>query len=133
LAEEDARVLPVALTRYFADSRLEVESFTRGENTLILRIEKDIGPETGIIVFRQVSCLFLPTSVPGESMRSYMVNQAGSEFWSRCRLADDWFDPDDVVFEIESQDGPPYFVVAKSLSYEVVAEPGAAPDRSGIS
>lgn len=124
-------MLPIALTRYFADSRLEVESFVRGENTLIVRINKDIGPETGNIVFRQVSCLLLPTNMPGESMRSYSVNEAGSEFWARCGLADDWFDSDDVVFEIESQDGCSHFIVAKSLTYMVVAQPGAVPEPGG--
>jgi len=116
-------LLPVALTRYFADSRVQVDAFTSGENTLSLRIVKDIGPETGIIVFRQVSFLSLPSAMPGESIRSTSVSEAGSEFWSVCRLDRDWFERDDVVFEIESQDGPVYFVVAKSIGYEVMAEP----------
>ena len=117
------RVLPVALTRYFADSRLEVESFARGENTLAVRIEKEIGPETGIIAFRQVSFVSLPTAMPGESIRSRPVSEAGPEFWSLCQLDPDWFEPDDLLFEIESQDGPVYFVVAKSLGYDVLAKP----------
>jgi hypothetical protein len=121
-------VLPVALTRYFADSRLEVESFTHPENTFAVRIEKEIGPETGIIVFRQASFVSLPVSLPGESIRCRLVSEAGPVFWSVCRLDRDWFDSDDFVFEIESQDGPLYFVVAKSVGYEVMAEPGAAAD-----
>jgi len=116
-------VLPVALTRYFHDSRLEVESFTRSENTLAMRIKKDIGPETGIILFRQVSFLSLPSAMPGESIRCRPVSEAGPDFWSVCRLDRDWFDRDDVVFEIESQDGPVYYVTAKSLEYEVLAKP----------
>jgi hypothetical protein len=104
-----------------------VESFTQRENTLAVRIEKEIGLETGVIVFRQVSFLSLPISMPGESIRSCHVSEAGPEFWSLCRLDHDSFDQDDVVFEIESQDGPVYFVVAKSLGYEILAELGAAP------
>jgi len=121
-------VLPIALTRYFADSRLEVASFTRRDNTLAVRIVKDIGPETGIIVFRQVSFLSVPSEMPGNSIRSGPVSEAGPVFWSLCRLDRDWFEPDDVVFEIESQDGPVYFVVAKSLGYEVIAGPETSPD-----
>jgi hypothetical protein len=119
----EVRVLPVALTRYFADSRLSVESFTQDSNTLTIRIEKAIGPETGILVFRHVSFLSLPQTMPGETMRARLVSEAGPEFWSRCLLERDWFEPDDTVFEIRSQDGPAYFVVAKSLEYAVRAEP----------
>ena len=115
-------MVPVELTRYFHDSRLWVESLARGGSTLAVRIEKEIGPETGIMMFRQVSFLSLPTSMPGESIRSRPVSAAEPEFWSLCRLDRDWFDLDDVVFEIESQDGPVYFVVAKSLEYEVMAK-----------
>jgi hypothetical protein len=108
--------------------RLEVESFTRSENVLVIRIVKDIGPETGIIVFRQVTFMSLPTSMPGETIRVRPVCEAGPDFWARCQLAHDWFDSDDMAFEIESQDGPVYFVVAKTVGYEVMAEPGAAAD-----
>jgi hypothetical protein len=125
-------VLPIELTRYFADSQLNVESFTRGENSLAVRIEKEIGPESGIIVFRQVSFVSLPTVVPSESIRSRLMSEAGPEFWSVCRLDRDWFDPDDVLFEVESQDGPVYFVVAKSIAYDVMDQPSPAPDCGGI-
>ena len=118
-------MLPVALTRYFADSRLELESFSRGESTLAIRIEKEIGLETGTIVFRHVSFLSIPTQMPGESIRERPVSEAEPEFWSVCRLERDSFDIDDVTFAIESQDGPMYFVVAKSVEYEVVCEPDA--------
>ena len=120
------RVLPVTLTRYFADSRLEVESFTRRENKLAVRIEKEIGPETGIITFRQVSFMSLPSAVPGESIRSRPIGEAAPEYWSLCRLDRNEFDSDDVLFEIVSQDGPAHFVVAKSLEYKVIAESDAA-------
>jgi hypothetical protein len=112
-------LLPIALTRYFADSRIDIESFAENQNTLTLRIEKEIGPETGIITFRHVSFMCLPQSMPGEAMRAKPVSAAGTEFWSRCLLESDWFDPDDNLFEIYSQDGPVYFVVAKSVDYAI--------------
>jgi hypothetical protein len=118
-------MLPDALTRYFHDSRLVVESFAGSDNTLAVRIEKEIVGEVGLIVFRQVSWLSVTTAMFGESLRSQPLGEAGPEFWSRSRLDGRWFDADDVLFEIESQDGTVHFVIAKSLVYEVIAEPGA--------
>jgi hypothetical protein len=118
-------MLPDSLTRYFADSRLSVESFTHADNTLTIRIEKEIGPETGFIVFQHVSFLLLPQTMSGDAMRAKPVSAAGQEFWSRCLLERDWFEPDDVVFEIVCQEGPVYFVVAKSVRYEVHDETGS--------
>src|SRR5581483_2821787 len=88
----DVWVLPLSLTRYFADSRLEVESFSRLERTLTVRIEKEIGPETGILTFRQVAFMALPTLMPGEAIRSRPVREAGPEFFSLCRLDEREFD-----------------------------------------
>ncbi|MBA4016513.1 MAG: hypothetical protein C0483_04940 [Pirellula sp.] len=110
---------------------MKVESFVGDENTLAVRIEKEIGPETGIIKFRQVAFMSLPTYLPGESIRSRLIAEAEVDFWSRCKLDRNEFDKDDILFEIESQDGPVYFVVAKSLDYEILAEPGVAPGRGG--
>lgn len=114
-------MLPVTLTRYFHDSRLTLESFDPSGNVLGVRIEKEIGPELGRIVFRDVSFISLPSSLPGEAMRAVPVAEVGGEFWSVCRAAHDWFEPDDVAFQIESQDGPVYYVVAKSLGYEIIS------------
>jgi hypothetical protein len=47
-------MVPTELSRYFADSRLELESIGGGDRTLAVRIEKEIGPENGIIFFRHV-------------------------------------------------------------------------------
>jgi hypothetical protein len=121
VALRKVQMLPVALTRYFADSWLFVESFTQNESVLVIRIEKEIGAETGIILFRQVSFLSLPQNLPGETMRAKPIAETEPEFWSRCLLDRDWFDSDDIVFEIESQAGPVYFVVAKSVEYAIRA------------
>jgi hypothetical protein len=110
-------MLPVALTRYFADSRLDFHSFST--SNLELRIEKDIGPETGIIRFREVSFVCLPCSLNGASIGTRPVKEADAAFWSRCLLEPDYFDPDDNLFEIWSQDGPVFYVVAKTLEYSV--------------
>jgi hypothetical protein len=125
-------MVPIALLRCFADSRLEVESFTRLESTLAIRIEKDIGPETGIMTFRQVSFLSLTPVIEGDSIQSRPVSEAGPDFWSVCRLARDWFDRDDLVFEIESPFEPVSFIVAKSLSYDVVMSVPELDQLAGI-
>lgn len=114
-------MLPITLTRYFADSRLELESFSNSENRLAIRVEKEIGPEKGVITFQHVSFMLLSSFILGEAIRARPVHEAGPEFWARCLLDGEWFDRDDVLFEIESQDGPVYFVVAKSVGYEIQA------------
>ena len=114
-------MLPVELTRYFHDSRLEVESYTRAERLLTVRIEKEIGPETGLIIFQQITFISLPMIMPGESMIARTASEATPEFWTRCLLDYHELEPDDVVFEIVSQDGPVYFVVAKSVDYKIMA------------
>lgn len=72
-------------------------------------------------MFRHVSFVSLPTMMAAESIRSRPVRDGGHDFWSVCRLPNDWYDGDDQVFEIESQDGPAYYIVAKSVEY--VANP----------
>ena len=112
-------MLPIALTRYFADSLLTVISYDANGETLTIRIEKEIGSETGVITFGHVSFMLLSSTMLGEVIRARPVKEAGPDFWSRCRLERDWFDQDDIVFELESQDGPAYFVVAKMVDYEI--------------
>lgn len=113
-------MLPTELTRYFADSQLRVESYSDADRRLVVRIEKEIGPETGLIDFRQVSFVALPTALPGDGMRAHAIDDANPEFWVRSMLLREDLEADDVLFEIFSQDGPTYYVVAKSIAYEVV-------------
>jgi len=113
-------MLPVTLTRYFHDSRLNVESYDCNGRVLVVRIEKEIGPELGRIIFKGVSFISLPSSLAGEKIRAELIGEVGSEFWSMWPVARDWLEPDDVAFQIESQDGP-CLVVAKSLGYELIA------------
>ena len=112
-------MVPVALIRYFHDSQLALLSYDKLGRVLTIRIEKEIGPEVGLIRFSHVSFVLLPTAIPGEAIRSYALREADESFWIRCQLDEREFENDDLVYEIESQDGPKYFVVAKSITYDV--------------
>jgi hypothetical protein len=52
--------LPVALTRYIADAMVDVVSWSANSGELVLRISKEIGPETGRLKFRDVGYVHLP-------------------------------------------------------------------------
>ncbi|MBY0550700.1 MAG: hypothetical protein K2W95_25700 [Candidatus Obscuribacterales bacterium] len=110
--------LPVELTRYFADSTITVESYDalRG---LSVRVEKEIGAEIGIIQFRDVAFLSLPTCFPGESVKVCSISETPESPWIIGEREN--LDLDHFVVEIESQDGPTYHVVCKDVEYQVVS------------
>src|SRR5581483_4696710 len=54
MAESD-QSLPAALLRYLADSEIEIASWEPTNQLLTLRVVKEIGPESGLIRFREVS------------------------------------------------------------------------------
>jgi hypothetical protein len=59
--------------------------------------------------------------MPGEAMHAVHITDAKQEFWSRCLIVPEDFEADDIVFEVLSQDGPTYYVVAKSVEYAIRA------------
>lgn len=115
-------MIPVELLRYFHDSTLTVDSYEKLDSTLVLKVEKEIGPELGTLTFRGVSFMALPTWMPGEAIRAYYVDDVSSEFWGRIPVSRDWLESDEIVVEIETQDGPVCVVVAKELIYTVDSE-----------
>lgn len=52
--------LPQSLTNYIANSQIELLSWNAASGELVLRITKDIGPETGTIRFSGVAHVNLP-------------------------------------------------------------------------
>ena len=113
-------MLPIPLTRYFADSQLVLESFAREDQILVIRIEKEIGPETGLIRFAQVSFVCLPIAMAGEAIHARSIGEADSSFWFQHPFDQNDFESDDVLFELVSQDGPVHMVVAKSIRYDII-------------
>jgi hypothetical protein len=103
--------LPPALTRHLADATVEVVSWSAASGELVLRVRKEIGPESGLLRFGGVGVVHLP---PRFTIAALVATDRGRE---------------DTLFEIAEAWGESYMVAASSVEYTPDAEPGAAPDR----
>ena len=117
--------VPQALTRYFADSNLRLLSYDSDSNVLSVHIEKDIGPESGIISFNGVSYVAIPDCFSGDAIDALFVRDADDAFWQRTSCHTDCVEPTQTIYRIYDQDGPVHFVVAESINYEIDANSGA--------
>jgi len=112
-------MLPDGLRSYFHDSTLTVVSFESSDRVLVVRVQKEIGPELGTLTLRGVSFMALPDCMTGEAIRASRLQEMGRGFWSRVPASPDWFEGDEIVVEIETQDGPVCVIVATQLSYAI--------------
>ena len=118
--------IPDQLRAYFADSTITLQAYSAQDRQLCIRIEKEIGPETGIVTFRAVSFISIPDCFPGDAIKATPVADLSDEFWSRYSAYPDLFEPDEIAFQIYDQEGPVHVVVAKTISYEVESDGGVA-------
>ena len=102
--------LPPALMWHLADATVEVVSWSAASGELLLRIHKEIGPETGLLRFGGVVVVHLP---PRFTIAAIAATHRGG---------------DDVQFEIAEAWGESYRVVASSVEYDPDAEPEAVAD-----
>lgn len=109
--------LPEQLRRYLPDSEFRVVAWNSDE--LVIEVEKEIGPETGIAKFSGVSFVNLPTIMTVYSMQVKSPKDLSSDFWNASTPDSRDLETDDLVFIIESSWGGRQFVIAKSLAYEV--------------
>jgi hypothetical protein len=102
-------LLPDSLMRCFADSEVEVLSWSATSGSLLLRLRKDIGPEVGIVMFVGVSCVNLPPrmTVAGLTCERHPVPEFPE------------LDSGDAVFRFSDAEGRSFFVVAESIQYAV--------------
>jgi hypothetical protein len=100
--------LPPALMRYLADATVEVVSWSAASGELLLRIRKEIGPESGLLRFGGVGVVHLP---PRFIIAALFATHRGGN---------------DTLFEIAEAWGESYSVVASSVEYAPDAEPTAA-------
>jgi hypothetical protein len=107
--------LPHELMRHLADAEVEVVSWSAASSELVLRVRKEIGPESGLLRFAGVGHVSLPPrfTVAGLS------RTAGPDGDTLFMLAEAW--------------GASYTVAAESMAWEPDAEPGAAADGGGMS
>jgi len=114
--------IPVELQSYFHDSTLTLHSYDAEDRELLVHIEKEIGTETGIICFGEVSFISIHQCFPGDAIKATPLPDLPDEFWSRYPAYLDVFEPDDIAFQIYDQEGPVHLVVAKTISYEVSSD-----------
>ncbi|MCY3014832.1 MAG: hypothetical protein NT171_09085 [Planctomycetota bacterium] len=105
--------LPPALMRHLADATVEVMSWSAASGELLLRIRKEIGPESGLLRFGGVGVVHLP---PRFTIAALVATDRVGE---------------DTLFEIAEAWGESYRVVASSVEYAPDAEPGAAAGSGG--
>jgi hypothetical protein len=105
--------LPPALMRHLADATVEVVSWSAASGELLLRIRKEIGPESGLLRFGGVAVVYLP---PRFTIAALVATHR---------------DGDDTLFEIAEAWGESYRVMASSVEYAPDADPGDAADGGG--
>jgi hypothetical protein len=112
--------LPQAMGRYLPDSDFRVVVWTSQSGELVVEIEKEIGPEKGIAKFAGVSFVNLPASMTVYAMEVRSPKELPNDFWNPTTPAPNDLDEDDLIFVIDGSWGGRNFVVAKSVSYEVM-------------
>lgn len=111
--------VPTSLTQYFADSTLRLHSYDSNTQQLCVQIEKEIGPESGIIRFSGVSYISIPDCFSGDGIDAVSVADADDSFWRRTSCDVDCVEPTQTIFRIYDQDGPTHFVVAAKVAYSI--------------
>ena len=112
--------IPQALGRYFADSTLRFLSFDADSGEASLSIEKEIGPESGIIRVFGASYVSLPDCFAGDGIDAVPVADLTESFWNQTPCHRDLVEHDQTVFQFFDQDGAMHFLVADSITYDIV-------------
>jgi hypothetical protein len=68
--------LPPALMRHLADAQVEVVSWSAASGELVLRVRKEIGPESGLLRFGGVGVVHLP---PRFTIAALVATHRGGE------------------------------------------------------
>lgn len=107
--------LSADLLRFLPDSTATVLSWDGLKGVLLLKIEKEIGPETGYLTFHGVSLICLPSSVLMSGIE--IVRTLPPGIFEATRPFDREFDPDELVFLVHGSWGEEFFVVAEKYDY----------------
>jgi hypothetical protein len=116
-----ANELPDALLWCFADSRVSLESYSRKSRRLVFRVEKEIGPEVGLITFQDISFINTAASFSGDGIIAVPFSELTREFYARHPACRDYVEPDDIAFQFCDQEGAMHTVVAKTIQYKKLA------------
>lgn len=111
--------LPATLMPYLADAEIEVISWEGEKGRLVLRVNKEIGPEVGLLTLSGVSHVDLPDSLTVERIESGGLDLLPTGWLGAFRPGDNALDEDERVFVIHGSWGPLHYVIARSASYEL--------------
>ncbi len=113
--------LPHTLLRNLADAEVEVVTWAGDEGCLVLRVIKDVGPESGFLTFAGVSHVNLPPRLTIDGMGCGGPELLPAGYLDSFRPGDRALDPGELVFILRESWGPLYYVVAESVVYQADA------------
>lgn len=118
----DAPTLPPTLLSYLPDSSIEVVSWDAATDELLLRVSKEIGNETGVIRFTQVSHVNLAPRFTIANIACGGLELLPTDYLTAFRPGNASLDAGERVFLLEDSWGPQYFVIAESIGYAIAEE-----------
>jgi len=107
--------LPESLTNCIADSQVDVMSWSADAGELVLRITKDVGPETGMLRIVGVSYVHLP---PRFETAGIAACDGPSPDYPRLKL-----DSDEIAIAFHDPEDRVHLVVAESVDYVIDKQP----------
>jgi hypothetical protein len=105
---------------YLPDSTATVLSWDGLNSVLQLKIEKEIGPETGLLKFYGVSLVCLGPSVSVSGIE--IVRTLPSRILEAARPFDRKLDSNELVFLVHGSWGEEFFVVAERYDYTLTGK-----------
>lgn len=108
--------LPKSLTNYIADSQIEVLSWSAKSDELVLRITKDIGPESGTIRFSGVAHVNLPPRFEIAGIGAY---DCPFPDYPHVEL-----EVGEIAIGFQDSESRVHLVVAESVAYEIDPQSG---------
>jgi hypothetical protein len=111
--------LPEQLTKYLPDSELELLWWNPSRRELGLRLQKEIGPEAGVLRFGGVSHINLPPRLTIAGISCGGLAELPGDYLAKYRPGDKALDPDECAFIIRGSWGDEWFVVACSIDYQI--------------
>jgi hypothetical protein len=116
---EKSRGLPPALLRYLADAHLRVLSWNGPTGVLLVKVTKDIGPETGLMTFSGVSHVNLPPQLEIAGIDCGSLDDLPATYLGTYRPGDKSLDLEEAVYLVHGSWGEEFFVIANKVEYVI--------------
>jgi hypothetical protein len=120
MKQERRTGLPSALLRYLADAHVHVLSWDGPAGVLLVKVTKDIGPETGLMKFKGVAHANLPPQLGISGIDCGGLADLPANFLDAYRPCDQSLDAEEVVYLIHGSWGEEFFVIANGVEYTIL-------------